>query len=728
MDLRLPCVTGLVGLLALVGCPNEDPPPKTTAVAVADGGPEGEKPPVDPEGKDGEKPPIDPGGKGGEKPPKPPEGTPGSCPGQPYPRRYISLFPDPGDCVTVGDWEASPLFRAPGLEPTEEEVQVAELEGLKPPPSPWPAPLQRFCQYTWQGETEPAGPPAVKSTAIDPDCDRLLPQAPAPSSLADARKEVRRRQAARTRRELGIDDRRGPSTNVANGPYVAIIDTADTTSPGDPTPPYFSATPDHAAQRHGLMMQGLIDAVRCSDDPSDTCRNRRFTVQAFTRGAVPGQIGSLGSLAQALGVAMVQWQAMPDAADSGLVINMSVGWDLVASEALDANHMDLLQNNPSAVPVPARAVHAALAWAACSGGLSFASSGNDRGIACEQTGAMGPAAWEQWPAPTAASCAPHFGPMPASIASGGGARLVAAVGGVQADDQPIAITRRDSLPERVMFAHEAVLPVEGGAFSDAWTGTSVPTAVMSGLASALPTTGTVPTPAARLERIDGSGTPIGRQAALIAGSQATPVKRIDVRRASGLLRGPGRRLTARPQSVEEAVKALVADHFTPPPTALSIERPSSEGPVCDSATVTAFGTGPARREPKATVLIAATRPQPHIPICPDCTIVRATGSTRYELNVSIPPEYATTTLDRPTLSFGDTNANNFRVVELDSPIDPQARQVISLNRLQLAGGGSLADWLENNPAITKGRFSLLVDDNRGNPPQVVNAEIVVTRN
>jgi len=81
----------------------------------------------------------------------------------------MSLMEAETPCAEVDGWDHDRLFHLT-TEAAAEWSILAELG------TPMPAPLERFCVYTWTGGGDPPGQPTVPgSIRIDPDPDIVVP-------------------------------------------------------------------------------------------------------------------------------------------------------------------------------------------------------------------------------------------------------------------------------------------------------------------------------------------------------------------------------------------------------------------------------------------------------------------------------------------------------------------------------------------------------------------------
>lgn len=607
-------------------------------------------------------------------------------------RRYIALMsPTAGgfNCPVVSGWDTSPLFTL-----TQEASMAWE---------PWfmtgqamPDVLARFCVYFAAPALTPTLPPSVPGAVrVDPDLSVVTPQ-----GLAQAR-------AANLLGSLGARPS-GPAVwNPYEGdpnqlPYIAIIDTADSTPPGIAAPKSLPTTWQDR-HRHGLTMAALIDATRCPFN-SPQCLARQFRAQAFpfegpNKPAKPvasaGQWASLGSLASAIGESVIGWRLQPDSETAPLILNLSVAWD-PAHGTIAAGHESLLDpNNPDAsVPATVQAVHSALAWASCQGAITVAAAGNTRGGSCTETGALAPASWEGLPAISASTCgsiAAPWKPKPTpSLAYG--------VGGVASPSEPIVNARPGSVPARVLYAHQASVAV-GGKHTEAWTGTSIAAAAMSALVASVRSYVPELQWDTIVDTIDEHGTPSGIDAAWIQPGVGHPnVLRYDEVfdgvTGSSYPYGPGH------ADVHTAiVDELSAQPSIPSTHGLVQLSPALTLPTCAGVPMDAVSVPGAPPAPSGTASNDELRPQPHVPICPTCPVVdtqlwaaqSTSNSPHYELHLRIDPAYQGT-VQSITLTLYDPATT--QTITLPTSALGSLSAPVDLAKINLPSGrGDLSDWI-----------------------------------
>ena len=575
-------------------------------------------------------------------------------------RRYIALVNKAADAAcpaSVGEvWAVEPLFRSG---PTAQLMAKGRL----------PKALERFCQYTWAGRSSPAAAPSFDPAAsvvrVDADLDVVVPQTATPGYLGGDPSVLGGLmgsfRAAAGLVASGVQDA-GVHEGVTGPAYVAVIDSVGF---GDGGSMHVGSDP---RMHHGLAMGEFIGDARCPNGEAG-CREKRFFAQAFPYSATSpkalpggGPLGSIGSLAHAIGEALVRWQQSEKLKGSPLVLNMSVAWDPrfgsdVTAPGSEAEHWQRLITPSDKVPATVQAVHAALVYAACLDALSFAAAGNNAGAPCEEQGAMAPALWERYPAPDAAACTQIFEQVMPRRAGEAGfpagmPSLVYAVGGVVASGAPIPIARPGSTPSRVLMAFAGVAGA-GAHQTDVWTGTSVATGLASGIAGQLWSHQRTLTPAQVVAVIDSSGT-IGPAQEMLPGTKGARVitgygafARLCALRG-GACANPYQAPQMNPLSSTLTMGSTVAVA----PLNLAAAAPlgcSVKSVQCGAGMTDVVDCG----DPGPTAMAAPStpepwlRPQPSIPMCPVCPVRGG------KLTLSLNPDFGTAPqfLQDPTLAF-----------------------------------------------------------------------------
>lgn len=622
--------------------------------------------------------------------------------------RHVAIFnktPDePCPAATHPSWSGEPLFRS------GEMLVLLKDEKL-------PTPLERFCSYTWLDKDEPADKPTFDAPwnkrliRIDPDREVVVPQTPYLGGDAATRDTLAEafRQYSGT---LGSGAASQVYQQTETAAWVAVIDSAGF---ADAALPYASADP---WLRHGLTMAELVHAVRCPNDEKD-CSERQFHAQAFpydrtstqVQASGGGPLGSIGSLAQALGEAVIRWRAL-DQPDAPLILNLSVAWDPTYGGDLmppgqEGEPIDMLEAPSDRVPATVQAVYAVLVYASCHGALTIAASGNNTGAPCEQQGAMAPALWERYPAPHHDACFVFFGEDPDQgpgdpTVEPAADSLVYAAGGVTAYDLPIPVARPVSTPPRVLPAFQAVAGA-GPRQTDAWTGTSVAAAALSGLAASIWTHHPALTPRQVIGLITSSGRNTGLPVAPPATGQARLITGYDAfaslctRLTAGECTNPYLPATPPTQASPEIYMS------NPMPAELSCTATATS---C-GASVSVYGCGEdGTAETNVPAPSPWLRPQPDIPYCPVCPIK---GN---KLTLSLNPDHSagTSVLDNPTLEFRLANGNYVRARLGQITVGPNGTDV-DLAGYNLTVGNttqSIAAWLSADD-VTSATLGFYID-------------------
>lgn len=244
---------------------------------------------------------------------------------------------------------------------------------------------------------------------------------------------------------------------------------------------------------HGFDIGRVVRELTCpSDDPArPPCIGQVSSSLALPllapdkRDAVNGgYFGTQTDLARAIVAAVDGWTTRRRTTATEpmrLVLNLSVGWDSDRGYERSATHTGM---SWATVAV----VHA-LRHASCRGALVLAAAGNRSGGGTESNGAMFPAAWEAVRAPTMAECERFEGTttedprLKVFAPAGTYAPLLFAVGGVDAADRRLALSRPTGMPRLVAHGAEVVTSSSAG-YSNNLTGTSMSTAVVSAAAAA----------------------------------------------------------------------------------------------------------------------------------------------------------------------------------------------------------------------------------------------------
>ena len=635
-------------------------------------------------------------------------------------RRYIAIFDKSPDercpAATNRSWSGDRLFGS------GDALTLMNRKAVKLPKQ-----LERFCRYVWRGKASPTSQPTFDATwtakriSMDADLDVLLPQ----TAYLGGDAAERDAAAAAFRQRSGILGSGAASTVHLQTGVAARVAIIDSVGFADAGRLYASAQP---RQRHGLSMAALVHDVRCPNGEQN-CREPLFHTQAFPYvGSSPleqaggGPLGSIGSLAHALGEAVIRWRGL-GLPNAPLILNMSVAWDPeygadLTPEGQEATHSDLLLKPSPTVPASVQAVHAVLVYASCLDALAIAAAGNNTGAPCEQLGAMAPASWERYPRPDAARCQELFGDelparRPGDPAISDPGALVYAAGGVTADGQPIPVARPGSTPPRVLPALQAVAGA-GTRQTDAWTGTSVATAALSGLAAAIWTHYPALTPGQVIGLITRSGEATSLPARLPAGAGMARLVTGHGAFAQLCAARPGTPACTNPYMspvlpVASAAAIGAATSLQCTETSMSCGGEMVRVYGCDG------GGAATANVPAPTPWL---RPQPDIPYCPICPVRGG------KLQLSLNPDHnvGAATLLNPTFEFRRADSSYVRVGlgPITSGTD------VDLMTIAIAGGTqTIAEALTANN-VTAATLVFYVADTDGNPTRATSA-VPVTR-
>lgn len=283
------------------------------------------------------------------------------------------------------------------------------------------------------------------------------------------------------------------------------------------------------ANRHGYGLANLAANMLCVNGGGECpvqfqslqVLARQYRTTARTGAYVDRLTGTLADLADALDEAVIGWKDTPEPL-SHLVINLSVGWNprLTLRSRVEGKHkgggpvkeasneqqsdedadaLAVKTPDPSLERVElaegAQLVQDALLHARCSGAAIFAAAGNldaagpraavGRGADGLDRGMLFPAAWAKdgvnlSDSPNDCKIVDHRDDSDDAVVP-----LVYAIGAVQPDLRPLAVSRPEGQPPMVAAGDHAVAQSERGELLDAMTGTSVSTIVASATAAAL---------------------------------------------------------------------------------------------------------------------------------------------------------------------------------------------------------------------------------------------------
>jgi len=232
---------------------------------------------------------------------------------------------------------------------------------------------------------------------------------------------------------------------------------------------------------HGFAVSRVIGTLLCGDVNRADCssRVRPYLAMPMLNStdadlAKGGYFGTFYQLADALGNALADWNPKTD----HLVINLSLGWDPIRLDHDDKNQQRVLR---------------LLESASCMGALVVAAAGNPTGT----DGAVYPGRFEELAAPSEQTCrclkipgratADACEARPANIAAAEQyAPLVHSVGALDNRDRRFISNRRWGQPRLAALGMFVTVPGPGQMrFTPPFSGTSMSTAIVSGVAAAV---------------------------------------------------------------------------------------------------------------------------------------------------------------------------------------------------------------------------------------------------
>ena len=393
------------------------------------------------------------------------------------PWRYIGIKRDPNRLCpqpTSGDFNGRELF--------------AQDQGAN---DTLPPALRKFCLYeSTLIEFDPAQPgvPAELQALTSPNLpDQLISIEPDHMGLAGSSKlttEYQRSFFNETKEHGGKLGFLPTDSNEPQRVRIAVLDSS-------PTADWNSGAQVFGRSMHGHGIANIARELTCDN-------NGQCMADISTQMAMPlyyesgnlvqdpfngGDFGSIAWLAEAIFRETRAWKQSES--HEHLVLNLSLGWS--PDYGGDSG-------TPSSWPNDVKAVYHAIGYAHCAGALVVAAAGNATGGATGDTGALLPALWETHEAPS-----PNYCPQLAGndqdesiFASPAGYRpLLFAASGDDNKGDDIAIARDGGRARLAAYADHAVVlgaDIDGDGvsnFTDAMTGTSVSTAVLSSAAASV---------------------------------------------------------------------------------------------------------------------------------------------------------------------------------------------------------------------------------------------------
>ncbi|WP_157596354.1 S8/S53 family peptidase [Plesiocystis pacifica] len=509
-----------------------------------------------------------------------------------------------GPCPIVNGWEASKLFEdgpgqlgnycvyegAGGQGVSAQQLELLDAQVLA---------QHRDCEVVFEQSNDPL------STAL------------APTLQAAFYDSVNRADAE----DLDLPVNEGLRAPVT----VAVVDTTPDPVPVD------------ARSEHGESMAAFVHDVACPSGAGLSCavgvRNELGMPRIEGRLIDPVNGGFYGSFVD---LARGIYRAVEDTpANAKLVINLSLGWE-----------PEFFGGDPS-TSVPIDAVHSAIEYARCHGAVVIAAAGN-AGHLCE-TGPLLPGGWELDDAPSALRCA-ELDVVNPVIPTATYSPLVYAVGGIGYDSKPAPTSRSGSMPRLVATGVHGVPNLANP--RSALTGSSVPTAVVSGTAALLWSFYPQLSVEQLMQTIYFSGEMLGPDAAVVGvDAWVSEVRRLDICAAveAASARLDTAELPAPLGCLEEAPEASIEDvlplvEVLPTTSFAPIfstpAQPCSSGCVSGSVHAADGVAKPACPAPVPPTLPFAT-PQPTHPACPSCTIDPGDA----KVYASLDDEYASYTIE-----------------------------------------------------------------------------------
>lgn len=686
--------------------------------------------------------------------------------------RYIAILHEGvSRCPSVKGWKQSPIFDPLRVNTRIPQRQVPQDKGRNnptgpkhqvpkdkaPPPSFDFTPFRRFCQYTRKE------PPDAKSASlslkdsaeflrVDPDYDALVPQGPLGQ---DPTVQDALNRTFRAMLDLGLPNGKEQPLYSPTDPnsrsvaQVAVIDTAD-------------GARDSRHARHGLAMAEIIHEVRCPAREPD-CQKHLTFHNAFPRAAVPGStsepLGSLGSLAEEiyLAVSSWRWTNAINQTDAPLILNLSLGWDPGDGKdppAWAANWADFpswdippnLRDEKLVLrqdwPATAQAVHAALLYASCFDVLVLAAAGNNTRGAEVQTGALAPAKWEKLLAPDKETCKSLFG----GAAERTGNKTVtverkALVYGVRGRmtgvGNALPNSRKGSTSLQISPASYVVARVGENCsskardgnncrFTDPWSGSSVATAIYSGLAATLWSYDRTLTPHQIMKLIheSGEGTTVLHPGKMsikfnpvsLLGSKVETATTED-RATSPDPFNAFERLCPNGCGYNPYTEVPQANYLWYRPMKATIEEWITRQTTMDSAPTSQvlmnshvvdgrthyYYPDNGQTPPHAENVSAKpwTRPQPQTPICSVCVVSDIQQKPTLILSLNDVPaelkENEMVVLENPVLEF--SLPGGFVAVSLGTLKVPPQGLKVPLDRYKIAEGATFGDAIKNSNAV-----------------------------
>lgn len=338
-----------------------------------------------------------------------------------------------------------------------------------------PSVLAKSCVLEWIGSNKP-DPRALPRTMQSDDAKRLYGDAPiaAPVGTLMAKNAKPLNEAFRVMVSEG-----GPEQSNKSAAFVAVVDSAQAETASDEAS---TGTYEHG-EIVGRIVREIGGASNALAVLSTTALPRDTSGATDPNG---GYYGYTSDVARGILDAVDAWlrRTANEKPRRPLVVNLSLGWEAsnYTGSALGGANPLSAYAAASVANYPQRSVFYAIQYANCAGALVLSAAGNVSEGAPATNTLMLPAAWESVPAPTRAQC-DALGINLASTPRAASPRMTYAIGGIDGADRPLFNTRSAGQPRIVAYGDAVSVSRAAGGFTGAMTGTSMATAVASGIAA-----------------------------------------------------------------------------------------------------------------------------------------------------------------------------------------------------------------------------------------------------
>jgi hypothetical protein len=426
------------------------------------------------------------------------------------------------------------------------------------------------CVYEW---TDPTHGPQDFPRFSEPDCRVATQQEPPSQSMADAF----------VHGAYGVDPALVAESALADGIMIAVVDTA----------PQGGGTDQADARgRHGRTMAAIVETVACGPDPAAQCTAAVETYLGLPRlwnsDGVDlengGHVGYQSDLGVGISGAIAAWNERKEI-DPGtrLIINLSVGWEAVCSDSSFIKNL--------------------LIGATDAGALVLAANGN-RPIGSCVEGPTAPAIWEE-------------------------TGLVHGITAIDDSGRKLA-TFRPASNTRIAAPGFMAVVEQGGVMHGPLSGSSVATAVVSGIAARVWSAYPEYTAGEVMDQIWKKGVVPGNQEVVKADSYDTQ-KALPDQHVVSLCSAMG----------------LTGCNDAPPGKLANTWWVCMEDVPCEALVIAPTSSSESSGCDANAPLPVWVAPQPNIPPCPDCGIKGNTAKLR------LAPEFEDGLLSTTiTLSYG----------------------------------------------------------------------------